>query len=497
MKLFYNAEFYSMENEADSPKAVLADGSGVIKKVFYETDSINIENAERIDLGGAYVFPGFIDTHTHSFSGGLYSRACDLSGVRSLTEVFELLKDTEPICGRIMAWQFDENKVREKRFPSVEELDMLFPDRPVYVRRVDGHSSALNSYALKKIGSIKPVNGIISGNDIITVSVWFHDVDDETVYMAYKSASEIALRAGITTVHTMVNSSQADDFFTKYYPSFINKLPVEFIPYPQTFDIKKVLGYGTRRIGGCILADGSFGSMTAALLKPYTRKTKGKSYKGRLYHTDQFWNSFAEEAHKYNLQIAVHAIGDAAVTQILNAYEKVQKANPKDLRHQIIHCELVSDKILDRMENLSISIPAQPMFDKLWGGEVGLYSSVIGKQRALSCNRFRSIKSKNILLTGGSDWYITNLDVLAGIDAAVNMHNRNERLSKYEALEIYTREAAKLSFDEQRLGKIKKGMSADMVCLDNNPLTSSEIKNIKVKMVIKNGCIVYDSQLRC
>jgi predicted amidohydrolase YtcJ len=140
-----------------------------------------------------------------------------------------------------------------------------------------------------------------------------------------------------------------------------------------------------------------------------------------------------------------------------------------------------------------ISIPCQPVFDKLWGGTEGLYASVLGKERALSCNRFRSIKDRDILLTGGSDWYISDLNVLAGIDAAVNMHNTDESITPYEALELYTCEAAKLSFDEARIGKIVEGFDADMVCLDGNPLQSGNIGSINVKKVIKKGKVVYVS----
>ena len=148
MKLFYNASFYTMKNKADIASAVLADDNGIIKEVFYKRVPTNIKSCEKINLNGTYVFPGFIDTHTHTFTGGLYSFAGDLSKAKSLTDVIEILKSTEPVCSRIMSWQFDETKIKEKRFPTAEELDKLFPDIPVYVRRVDGHSCVINSYAL-------------------------------------------------------------------------------------------------------------------------------------------------------------------------------------------------------------------------------------------------------------------------------------------------------------------------------------------------------------
>ncbi len=504
MKLFFNADFFTMENEQDKLSAVLVDENGKIKDTIRQIDKNNIKkkykNAEQIDLKGCYVFPGFIDTHTHSFTGGLYSVAANLSQADNLLDVFTILKNTEPICGRIMSWQFDEKKIKERRFPSKEELDLLFPDVPVYVRRVDGHSCVINTCAFKNIPDLDNKllvdNDIVFGENNLKVSKWFHDVDDETILRAYKAATELALKAGITTIHTMVSAGQIDVVYNTFRYSYFQNLSVEFIPYPQIFDVRKILDFGSQRIGGCILVDGSFGSQTAALLKPYLKGASKsysdyKDYRGTLYHIDEFWYKFVREAHDNDLQVAVHAIGDAAVTQILNIYEKVQNENPKDLRHQIIHCILTSDKMLDRIKAAGISVVAQPMFDKLWGGKNGHYASVLGEKRAKLCNRLASISNRDILLTGGSDWYITELNVLGGIDAAVNMHNKKESLTAYEAVELYTSNAAKLSFDENKLGRLKPGLQADMTCLDKNPLSFKEINSINVKKVIKKGEIVY------
>ena len=102
-------------------------------------------------------------------------------------------------------------------------------------------------------------------------------------------------------------------------------------------------------------------------------------------------------------------------------------------------------------------------------------------------NRLASIYQRGILTTGGSDWYITDLNALKGINAATKMHNKNERLSSYQAVKLYTSNAAKLSFDENRLGMIKKGMQTDFVCLEGDIFQTEKIDNIKIKKVIKSG----------
>jgi predicted amidohydrolase YtcJ len=129
----------------------------------------------------------------------------------------------------------------------------------------------------------------------------------------------------------------------------------------------------------------------------------------------------------------------------------------------------------------------QPAFDKLWGGNNGLYERRLGKERTSRTNRLASIYNRGILITGGSDWYITDLNALKGIDAAVRIHNPYERLSKFQALELYTSNAAQLSSDENRLGRIKKELQADFVCLDEDIFKSENINKIKVNSVIKKG----------
>ena len=266
----------------------------------------------------------------------------------------------------------------------------------------------------------------------------------------------------------------------------MDEFPVEYILYPQTTDVDIALEIGSPRVGGCILADGSFGSHTAALLEPYTDQPDNF---GCLYHSDEFWEKFIRKAHDSDLQIAIHCIGDAAISQILKFYEKVQMEQPKDLRHEIIHNELTSDEILDRIAQARVSAVMQPMFDRLWGGENALYETRLGKERTSRTNRLASIYNRGILLTGSSDWYITEMNALKGIDAAVRIHNENERLTPYQAVELYTKNAARLSFDEDRLGTIEIGKQADMVCLNEDIFSSKSIADIEINFVIKKGKI--------
>lgn len=488
MKLFYNARFYSMRYENDSFAAALVD-NGIIKEIFITTPEL--VGIEKIDLQGSFVYPGFIDTHTHSFEGGLYSLGADLEKAATLEDVFLILSETKPVSGKIFAFRFDERLVKEKRFPTASELDKIFPDTPVILRRVDGHSCVINTKAAESIDwdSSLPgnFNGYLSKRENGKATNWFHrNFNNESILKIYHKAANIAVNKGHTSIHTMIGDGHSNIKHYEFIKDNLHQFPVEFKLYPQITDVAKALEVDSPRIGGCVLADGSFGSHTAALFEPYSDKPDSK---GILYRTDKYWNEIIQDAHKNNLQVAVHCIGDAAISQILTIYEKVQKDDPKDLRHVIIHNELTSEDILDREKNAKVSVIMQPTFDRLWANPGGLYENRLGKERTLRTNRLASIYKRGILLTGSSDWYITEMNALKGIDAATRIHNKNERLSAFQAVEIYTKNAAELSFDEDRLGTLEVGKQADFICLQDDIFTSGSIAAIQIAAVIKKGCI--------
>ncbi|MCK4312196.1 MAG: amidohydrolase, partial [Candidatus Cloacimonetes bacterium] len=468
--------------------ALLID-KGKIKEIFKNIP--DLKNVEKIDLKESFVYPGFIDTHTHSFEGGLYISRANLENVKSLNEVFAILAEIKPVSGKIFAFKFDENNIKEKRFPTAKELDRIFPDIPVFLRRVDGHSCVINTIAAKQIDWEKTLpdnfDGYLNKRLDSKAATWFKkNIPEEGILLAYQKAAESAAKTGHTTVHTMVDNIRSDINHYEFLKNKLDEFPVEYILYPQTTDVDIALEIGSPRVGGCILADGSFGSHTAALLEPYTDQPDNF---GCLYHSDEFWEKFIRKAHDSDLQIAIHCIGDAAISQILKFYEKVQMEQPKDLRHEIIHNELTSDEILDRIAQARVSAVMQPMFDRLWGGENALYETRLGKERTSRTNRLASIYNRGILLTGSSDWYITEMNALKGIDAAVRIHNENERLTPYQAVELYTKNAARLSFDEDRLGTIEIGKQADMVCLNEDIFSSKSIADIEINFVIKKGKI--------
>jgi len=485
MKIFYNASFITM-NKPDETAAALAVHDGKILKLYDSKPDIN---AEYVDLKGKFVLPGFIDTHTHSNAGGFYSMGVNLEGCRNLAELFERLAEAKPSGKQVVAWHLDEMQLSEKRFPLASELDNIFPQKNVLIRRVDGHSCVINSHAARQIPAIHPLSREFNGtfrkrqNDLIVN--WFHkNLDDETIIAAYHFAALHAAKFGHTTVHTMIGDGYDSLEHYELLQNHLDDFPVEFILYPQSFNLKAALDAGAHRIGGCIIADGSFGSHTAALFEPYADQPQNY---GTLYHSDDFWQKFINNAHENDLQVAVHCIGDRAITQIINCYEKVQQKNPKNLRHILIHNELTTDDMIKRIGNSNVTAAMQPMFDRLWAGENGLYQNVLGKERTMRTNRLKSLRDNGVIIGGGSDWYVTEMDALAGINAATQIHNNAERLSPFQALQLYTSHAAMISHDENRIGSLIPSAQADFVVLNDNPLLSQSIDTIKIAAVYKKG----------
>ena len=476
MKLLKNAVFYKKEISS-----ILVNNEKIID---YDVNSANIEE---IDLGGCFIYPGFTDTHTHSFEGGLYQMGVNLNNIKNMDELLAKISEAQIISGCIFAFSFDENLISEKRFPTIHELDKISSAYPILLRRIDGHSCIINSIAYKKIGIKKTQSEVLRGelNDI--VAHWFHrNLDNESIIQAYKTAEKKAIQGGFTTIHTMIGDANQDPLHYELMRDNLSNFDIDFVLYPQILNVSKALDLGAKRIGGCILADGSFGSFTAAISEPYKNiKTKGK-----LYQTDNFWKEFVLEAHKNNLQVGVHCIGDVAINQLLSAYENAQNLIQKDLRHQIIHNELNTDFMIEKLKRTNSSAVMQPMFDYLWGTKNGLYEKVLGVERTKFTSRFKSIYDAGVLITGGSDWYITELDIRKQINAAININNPSERLSFDEAMKIYTSNAAKLSFDENTKGSMDIGKNADFVGFEKD-LSKFPNNANKIMFVIKNGKIIY------
>jgi predicted amidohydrolase YtcJ len=302
-------------------------------------------------------------------------------------------------------------------------------------------------------------------------------------------AVDQALSVGITTLHALEGGATSEDSAVDTLLAVMPTLPLRLVLYLQTLDVERVLALGLPRIGGCILLDGDVGPHTAALSEPYADEPE--CY-GTLYYSQEEIDAFVLKAHRAGLQVAMHAVGDAAVEQALNAYEAALTAHPRDdHRHRIEHCEVIREDQIQRAQRLGIALAIQPPFNHYWPHNT--YYATLGQERAWKVDPVRTLMRPGLLLAGGSDSTVTPLGPLIGVHAAVNHSIPAERASVQEAMELYTINAARIAFQEDSRGSLEVGKLGDFVVLAQNPfeVDREKIKDIPVDMTVIGGDIVY------
>jgi predicted amidohydrolase YtcJ len=306
-----------------------------------------------------------------------------------------------------------------------------------------------------------------------------------TCIKALKAAADKAVSVGLTTIHAL-EWARGFNLLLKHRES----LPVRIKLYAVAETPKEVddiIGMQKPEIGVKIITDGAFGAHTAALFEPYS---DNPSTKGTLIYTDEELNKMVMKAHKAGLQLALHAVGEAAIEQVLNVYEKALKVYPKsNHRHRIEHFELPTQDQIKRVAKLGVTLAMQPQHLCLFN-----YKEFIG-DRVKKAHPYKLIQENNILVAGGSDSPVALMDPLFCVHCLVNMPEPDQRVSIREALRINTINGAKMGFEEHVKGTIEAGKLADLVVISDDPYSvePEKIKDIKVLMTIVGGKIVYTS----
>jgi predicted amidohydrolase YtcJ len=310
----------------------------------------------------------------------------------------------------------------------------------------------------------------------------------EMIPLAIQKAHSV----GITTLHALEGGSTGDDAAAEAFLARLNSLPLRIVFFYQTTDVQKVVELGLPRIGGCILLDGDIGPHTAALSQPYA---DAPECRGTLYYSQEQIDAFVLQAHEQGLQVTMHAVGDAAVQQALDAYKRALSAYPRDdHRHRIEHCEVIREDQIELARQLGVALAIQPPFNHYWPHTE--YYSTLGQERAWKADPVRTLVRAGLLIAGGSDSTVTPLGPLIGIHAAVNHTNPAERVSIQEALELYTVNAARIAFQESDRGSLHVGKLGDFVVLGEDPfeVDPGHIRDIPVEMTVIGGDIAYQAR---
>lgn len=479
-----------------------------------------------VDLGGAFVVPGLIDTHTHFLPGGFQLASVDLRGavsredfVRRLGELAAKLPKGRWILGG--DW---DHEAWGGELPRRDWIDAVTPDNPVFVNRLDGHMALANSRALELAGITKatrdPAGGLIvrdsgaGGTDeptgilkdeamtlVARVQSPPSDADrDEALARALAHAASL----GVTQIHDM---GTWDDLATHRRAAARNALTLRvysFVPldtWPRLAELVRKEGRGDDRLrwGGLKgYVDGSLGSTTAWFHEPYT---DAPSTSGLVVTDTARLASDVRKADAAGLQVAVHAIGDRANDWLLDTFAHVETANgPKDRRFRIEHAQHLSRAALGRFAFLRVIPSMQPYHaidDGRWAGKR------IGPERIKTTYAFRSLLDGGARLAFGSDWTVAPISPIEGIYAAVTrrtLDDRNpggwvpeQKVTVEEALRAYTAGGAWAGFQEDRLGTLERDRLADFVVLSGDlfQVDPNEIRTVRVLRTVVGGRDVY------
>ena len=458
-----------------------------------------------VELPGATLVPGFIDTHVHLTSTGLSSADDAVAAAHSRAELLDVAAARAGEgSGLVLLQGFDESRWDAPDFPSLAELDAV-TDRPLVIRRTDFHLALANSAALRasdvwdEPGTLRDPSGSPDGRvtqeAMQRLALWTRAaLSDHEIQELQLRAAALAASRGVTSVHEMSMPTEAGERDLMVFLAQRARLPVDAVPVVATTDIPHVIDLGLGSIGGDLPVDGSIGARTAALTAPYA---DGDGH-GVAYFSDDELASFFHGGNAAGLQVGVHAIGDRAIDQVLTAWERVyqmldsrQRRHFRARRHRVEHFEMASESAVERAAMLGLAVSVQPVFDSWWGGPGGLYEVGVGPDRAAGMNPVRTMIERGIEVGAGSDTPITPLDPLLAVAALESHHEPRQRLSRAEAIRLHTTGSARLAHQEEKKGALEPGMHADFVAYELDPFEAPDLAALAPILTVSLGREVF------
>jgi predicted amidohydrolase YtcJ len=453
----------------------------------------------RVSLGGKTVVPGFCDSHIHLISYGMgLLREADLVGSESIEDVLSRLSEVaHRTSGWIQGFGFDQDKLREKRFPTRAELDSVSTTRPILIWRVCGHALVVNSAAIalateqeRRAGNAD--TGLYTETAADAFYRYVPAPTTDEMEQAALLASRAALRTGITSVQTLLDTPQQMQAYSRLKRK--GKLPIRIVGMPPYSAVQALHHHGINstfgddflRVGACkLFSDGSLGAQTAWLSAPYSDKPETRGI--RIYEPDDLKRKCADAQAK-GFQLAIHAIGDQAVREVIDAIEFALAGEDNVLdRHRIEHASMCPPDCLERMAAKKIVATLQPQFvtSDTWT------EKRVGPSRVPWCYPFKSMIDAGVPVTISSDCPVERLDAFAALSSAVGGHpwRPGQTLSFDEALRAYCLGSAYAAHMDEQLGSIEEGKLADFVVLSGDPTTMSaeQIRQLRADAVHIGG----------
>lgn len=527
-KIFTNGNFYTFDDIKPVVKAVVIENGRFIDMGSSEDMIIQWGRADAdiIDLEGRTVTPGLTDSHLHISAIAKNLLNLDVTGVTSKQEMLEkirkrahTLKPGEWLVGG--GW--DENLFTDGTIPTIEELDHVAPHIPLYIPRICGHASLVNSKALEvshyhpnmtvpEGGTIvlddktKKPTGLLLEVASIIVTRHIPEKSFEELKVAMRRAIQFSMSKGLTSVHT--NDPQilgGLDITYKLYDELLNdeklglrcNLLIDHVFLDDVRESGMYTGYGNDKlqIGAVkIFADGAMGRRTALLSEPYS---DAPGVYGDAMYSQEALYDIVKKSRDLSMPIAVHTIGDKALENMLDVLDQFPTVAYRD---RLIHVQVLREALIKRLVDPSRIADIQPRFI---AGDFPWVQERIGAERTKTSYAWKSLMNAGVICAGGSDSPVEPVDPLLGIHAAVTRrkpgeahdgYNANEKLSMHDAFKLFTKMGAYPTNEETIKGTITRGKLADMTVYAKNPFEMKdpdELLHTDIDMTIIDGNITY------
>lgn len=463
---------------------------------------------EEYDAQGATIVPGFNDAHAHFLGYAAALRTVDLTGAKSWDEALARVRDfaAKNPQGWIIGRGWDQNDWPTKAYPDKSALDRMFPDRPVFLERIDGHAAIVNQAAIKLSGitpastdgggSVETRNGVMTGilidNAMSGVTKVIPDADTATVIASLLKAEQNCLAAGLTSLTDCGMSLAEMRLLERLVMTNRLQLKMNVMLSDSEENIDWILKNGPYEKKNLLVrsvkffGDGALGSRGACLKHDYADRA---GWKGFLRKDSTYFAAMAGLLAGSDIQMCTHAIGDSANKVILRIYANVLKGR-NDRRWRIEHAQVVDSVDRRWFGDYSIIPSVQPTHatsDMYWA------EARLGAKRVKNAYAFKELLNQVGWMPLGTDFPVEHIDPLRTFYAAVARKDTagypaggfqpENALTRREALKGMTLWAAKGSFEEEQKGSLAPGKDADFVILDQDIMKTSEDKILTTRIL--------------
>ena len=536
-RIFFNGQIVTVDPQYPEASAV-AVKNGIVMAVGSdeEVKAMAGPATEMVDLKGAFMCPGLIDSHMHLLLLSNKLRRTDIGVAKTFRECMDIMakaaEEKKGTNGWAMGIGFNQDDWTDcNEVPTRLDLDKACGDVPAYIERACGHIATLNTKAMELMGMMNEKegesqyklryfedgtpNGVLCEDTVRLVEEYFPiPTVPEMKELILMGARYIAAK-GLVGVHSddlnlVVPVKDMPVILQAYKElSEADELPIRVhqqcrmlnLPMIEKFcsEYKVRTKWGKNfTIGDIkIMGDGSLGAHTAVLRGEYKNAPEDH---GIPLHDDEELYAMFRVAHNAGYPIVVHVIGDGAMDQVVNGYELVMNENPKaNMRHGIIHCQIMDEAQQDRFVKLNLLAYAQPVFVRY---DSQIVDDCVGSELAKTSYNWRRYIDLGVHMSGGSDCPVEDCDPLANLYYAVTRMGMDGKpwypengVTMEEALRMFTIEGAYSAFEEAERGSITVGKYADFTVLDKNIMKNppEELLNTKVLMTVVNGKTVYEA----